>query len=47
MARAEDAGAEARDVCVEGGLQASEGTLAFTLGEVATHTWSALNRGET
>lgn len=35
------------DVCVDGGLQASEGTLAFTLGEVAAHTWGALNRGVT
>lgn len=36
-----------RCVCVEGGLQAFEGTLAFTLREVAARTWRALSRGLT
>lgn len=36
-----------RGVCVEGGLQAFEGTLAFTLREVAALTWRVLSRGLT
>lgn len=48
MAGAKGAGAEVRERCVCGGwLQAFEGTLAFTLREVAALTWRVLSRGLT
>lgn len=51
MAGAKRIGAEVREmcvcVCVEGGLEVFEGTLAFTLSEVAILTWRTLNKGVT